>query len=73
MAIKNKIIGHYYFLIFIVISFVYNIKSEEKTNDKILVIPFKSFFPKEDNYQGEPNALIMSWVKRKLYPNKKYL
>ena len=67
MAIKNKIIGHYYFLIFIVISFVYNIKSEEKTNDKILVIPFKSFFPKEDNYQGEHNALIMSWVKRKLY------
>ena len=69
MTIKSKIIGHFCFIIIIIILLAYKVKTEETNDNKILVIPFKSFLPKDNKIQDKINALTYSWVKRKIYLN----
>ena len=69
MTSKSKIIGHFCFIIIIIILLAYKVKTEETNDNKILVIPFKSFLPKDNKIQDKINALTYSWVKRKLYLN----
>lgn len=55
------------FIILFILSVVTIVECEEDNQKNVLIIHFKSFFPKDDYSPNESRTLINSWIRRKLY------
>ena len=67
MKIIKRFNKQFFFLIFIIILVLNKIESEENTENKVIIIPFKSYYPKVYDYPNKNKVLIVSWIKRKVY------
>ena len=67
MNIFNKYKFDIIFIILFILSVVTIVECEGENQNNVLIIRFKSFFPKDDYSPNESKTLINSWIRRKLY------
>ena len=67
MKIFNKYTFDIIFLILFILSIVTIVECEGENQNNVIIIHFKSFFPKDDYSPNESKSLINSWIRRKLY------
>lgn len=68
--IKSKNIFHFLYLVFssiIFLSFIIEGKSDNEGEKKVIIIPFKSYVPKGDDYPNKSKLVLNSFVRKKYY------